>query len=104
MADLTIEPLEVARIVEDYVDDQHRDVEKFVNRELLDDSGVYDLHTLAGRIYALGFRDGTAAEGWRQAASSRRERAAARRAAEPDGFGSTPEGDASDTPSDLDVH
>lgn len=84
MAERSIEPFEVARIVEDYVDAQFLAAEKFTNRELLDDSGVYDLHTLAGRIYAVGFRDGAASEGWRQAASNRRERAAARRAAEPD--------------------
>jgi hypothetical protein len=66
MAERPVEPFAVAQLVETYATDQHREVAKYTNRELLDESGIYDLHTLAARIYALGFNEGAAVEGWRK--------------------------------------
>jgi hypothetical protein len=66
MADRPVEPFAVAQMVEAYATDQYRDAEKYSNRELLDESGIYDLHALAGRIYALGFNEGCSVEGWRK--------------------------------------
>jgi len=59
-------------MVETYVETELIQAEKFTNRTPLDDSGVFNLHTLAARIYAAGFNDGAATEDWR--ASSRRMR------------------------------
>jgi hypothetical protein len=80
VADRPVEPFAVAQMVEQYVSSEHRDVGKYANRELLDDSGVYDLHTLASAVYALGFNEGVTTEGWRQNEMRRREREAARQA------------------------
>jgi hypothetical protein len=55
-----------------YVDDQFNRAAKYDNAEVLDDSGVYDLHTLAARIYAEGWQDGERAEGERQRHANRR--------------------------------
>lgn len=73
MADRAVEPFAVAQMVETYVDSELRDAAKYTNREPLDDSGVYGLHDLAARIYALGFNEGEVVEGHR--ARERRIRA-----------------------------
>lgn len=65
MSDRPIEPFAVAQKVEQYASEQYRFAVKASNRELLDDSGIYDLHTLAATIYELGFNEGEAAEGQR---------------------------------------
>lgn len=44
--------------VEAYLYRQFKDVEKYSNRSLLDESGIYDLYQLAATIYASGFEDG----------------------------------------------
>jgi len=75
-----VEPLAVAQEVERYVDGEFRDAEKYSNRELLDESGVYELHSLAARIYQAGFNDGRAVEGWRRNEQRQRTRVAERQA------------------------
>lgn len=50
------EPVEVAELVERFVTNEHDGAQRF--RSPLDDSGVYDLHTIAARIYAMGHEDG----------------------------------------------
>jgi len=66
MSDRPIETFAVAELVEQYVSDQNRDAVKYSNRELLDESGIYDLHTLAAHIYTLGFNEGARVEGLRK--------------------------------------
>ena len=56
-----IEPVQVVDLVERYVAEQRLDVEKFENRSLLDDSGVFSLHLLAAEVYALAWDDATRA-------------------------------------------
>jgi len=60
-----VEPIVVAQIVESYVGDQIRTAAKYSNRELFDESCVYDLHSIAAKVYALGFEEGRSVEGWR---------------------------------------
>ena len=78
MADRLVETFAVAQLVEQYASDQHRAAAKHTNRELLDESGVYDLHALAAKVYALGFNEGTSVEGWRKHEERDRIRDAAR--------------------------
>lgn len=78
MADRSIEPMAVAQQVEAYAATEHEEARKWENRELLDESGVYQLHELAARIYALGFNDGRNSEMQRYEGKLRRERDAAR--------------------------
>lgn len=66
MSERPVEPFAVAQLVEQYASDQHRTAVQYSNREVLDESGVFDLHTLAARVYALGFNEGAAVEGWRK--------------------------------------
>jgi hypothetical protein len=77
-----VEPLEVAQEVERYVDGEFRDAEKYSIRDLLDESGVYSLHSLAARIYQRGFNDGRAVEGWKRNEQRQRTRDAERRKGE----------------------
>lgn len=58
----SIEPAEIVQLIEDYVDEQYRGAEKYSSVELLDESGVYALHTLAAKIYELGFMEGCQAQ------------------------------------------
>jgi hypothetical protein len=55
---LTPSPADVAHMVNEYLSIELSDVEKYDNRELLDESGRYSLHRLAAEIYARGFDDG----------------------------------------------
>lgn len=64
--DPRILPESLVELVENFVDSEQRNADTFSNREVLDESGVYSLHTLAAEIYAAGWVDG--------------ERASARRA------------------------
>lgn len=75
MAERLVEPFPVAQLVEEYASDQYRDAAKYSNREVLDESGIHDLHTLAAKIYALGFNEGQAVEGWRKSEQRNRDRA-----------------------------
>jgi|GEM_PF-2229239 len=74
MTERKVEPFAVAQMVERYVESEIRDAEKFSNRDVLDDSGVYGLHQLAADVYALGFNEGVTTEGWRQLEARRRAR------------------------------
>ncbi len=58
MADRTPEPYPVAQMVEDYVRSELADAAQYSNRATLDESGIWSLHAVAARIYALGWRDG----------------------------------------------
>lgn len=74
-----IEPLAVVQHVEQYVDRELQDAEKYDNRDLLDESGIWSLHELAAKIYAQGYADGQAAESERSRHEARRARYAATR-------------------------
>lgn len=56
-----IEPNDVVRLIEEYIDDERRAAEKSETRTPLDEEGIYRLHSVAARVYALGFYDGTCA-------------------------------------------
>jgi hypothetical protein len=56
---MNVEPLVIAEMVESFVDSEHEDDRKYENRTPLDESGVWTLHQLAGRIYAAGFDEGS---------------------------------------------
>ena len=62
MAGRLVEPQSVVQAVERFLDDEYRDAAKFENRELLDESGVFNLHTLAAHIFSLGFNEGEQAQ------------------------------------------
>lgn len=66
-------PIEVVEIVDRFIDDEHRDAGKYINRELLDSSGTHALHDAASRIYARAYHDGRMAE--RARANAERQRA-----------------------------
>lgn len=86
MSERPVETFAVAQMVEQYASDQHRTVAQYSNRTLLDESGIYDLHTLAALVYALGFNEGTAVEGWRKNEARQRIRdASTKTAGEADG-------------------
>ncbi len=70
-----IEPIEVVNLVEEYVHKELHDADRYVNSEPLDESGIWSLHQLAGRIYAAGFDAG-------RRSTEERERQVARRAVE----------------------
>lgn len=57
-AEHIVVPREVAEAVERYVERELADQGKYENRSPLDESGVYELHLLAAKIYARGFDDG----------------------------------------------
>ena len=67
-------PVDVVETVDRFVDDEHRDAHKYTNREVLDGSGIYTLHTTAANIYARGYDDGRRAERARANAERMRER------------------------------
>lgn len=56
-----IEPQAVVDLVEEYVRKELSDAEKYENRDLLDESGIYSLHSLAADAYAKGYEDATRA-------------------------------------------
>lgn len=58
MSEQRIEPSEVVMAVEMYVEGELRDEEKYDNRKPLDESGIYGLHLLAAKVYALGYDAG----------------------------------------------
>ena len=82
MGERPVEPFAITQLVDMFVDEELRDAAKYSNRSPLDDSGVYALHDLAARIYAIGFNEGCASEGWRQNSRRQRARDAARAEAE----------------------
>lgn len=70
----------VVNAVERYIDEELDAVAKFDNRELLDDSGAWNLHVLAATIYAIGFENGEAVAMEKDRCSRRRERSRAKEA------------------------
>lgn len=75
-------PADQVRAVDDFVDGEFSAADKYDNKTVLDDSGIYDLHTLAAAIYAAGWRDGDNAATTRASGERRRARVAALKALE----------------------
>lgn len=71
---MSVEPQDVARLVEGYAATQLDEARKYQNREPLDDSGVGSLHRLAADIYALGYEEGLRTAYTRHQGSRDRER------------------------------
>lgn len=71
-------PITVIESVDRFIDKEHDDARKFSNREVLDGSGAYSLHSVAGGIYARGYQDGRMAERARANGERQRERDRAR--------------------------
>lgn len=74
MADAIPVPLEVVHAVDEYVDSEQSDCDRFDNRALLDESGIWSLHRLAARMYAMGFDAGSRVGEERIRQAWRRER------------------------------
>lgn len=53
---------DIVLAVEEYVDTELQQAEKYTNRTPLDDSGIWSLHALAADLYAMGFDDGQRVE------------------------------------------
>ena len=75
MSDWTPVPIEVVETVDRFIEAEHRDADRFSNREVLDESGAYSLHIAASKVYARGYQDGRMAERARANAERQRERA-----------------------------
>lgn len=58
MAELSPVPTYVIQEVNEYLRSERAAVEQYDNRELLDDSGMWNLHALARMIYAHGWTEG----------------------------------------------
>lgn len=58
MSQTFVETGEVAELVEDFVDRELAGALRYENKSLLDGSGVFDLHQMAAKVYAAGYRDG----------------------------------------------
>jgi|GEM_PF-7098063 len=65
-------PAEISNLIDQFADTEHRNARKYSNSEPLDESGIYDLHQVAARIYATGFDDGRRVESERQRAKHAR--------------------------------
>jgi hypothetical protein len=72
------EPPQVVAQVEEYVDTERRDAERYENREPFDKSGVFALHRLASRIYAAGHAAGEYAQSERNRHQAMRDAEARR--------------------------
>lgn len=70
---------DVVLAVEEYVESELRDTEKYINRTPLDDTGIWSLHALAAQLYAMGFEDGQRVEAERGRHQVRRLRDAAKK-------------------------
>ncbi len=75
--DITPVPIDVVETIDRFISTEHADARKWVNRELLDDSGAYSLHQAAAQVYKRGYLDGAMAERARQNGERQRERFAA---------------------------
>ncbi|ORI13454.1 hypothetical protein [Rhodococcus sp. 1168] len=73
---LPIEPNDVVRLIEEYIEDEHVSAEKWENRTPLDEAGISHLHSVAAEVYALGFHGGTCVANERNNRRRDRERAA----------------------------
>lgn len=78
-------PASLIQIVERYVESEQRDFKRYENREPFDASGIYDLHSLAATIYAIGYEDGAQYERQRSTYDRVRQEAAAKLATQPEG-------------------
>lgn len=65
-------PRALIEAVERYVERELDDAAKYDNRHPLDESGIWSLHALAAKVYAVGWGDGEAAEQERARAERRR--------------------------------
>lgn len=74
MTEQRVEPAEVIDLVEDYVRRALNSAEQYSNSQPLDESGVYDLHRLAARVYAMGWAAGETAQQRRDSAARVRQR------------------------------
>jgi hypothetical protein len=70
---MTVEPKAIADLVEEFVNDEHRDAGKWENRTPLDESGVFSLHRMAADIYAAGFEEGLRTSEARERGTRQRE-------------------------------
>ncbi len=77
-----IEPQAVIDLVEQYIDKELHDAERYVNRSPFGDSGCWSLHRLAADIYAQGYADGEQAQGVRGRREALRQREAREKASE----------------------
>lgn len=77
MSDAIPVPQNVVQEVEDYIDKELSDRDKYENRTPLDESGIWSLHRLAARIYARGFGEGERIEAERGRGERRRLRGTA---------------------------
>jgi hypothetical protein len=77
-AEPIVEPREVANLIERYVSQALADARKYDNSQPLDDSGVFTLHRLGARIYALGFDAGEQVANVRESGMRQRQRDATR--------------------------
>ena len=75
-----IEPPDVVRVVEDYINSELDQASKYDNRAPLDESGCWTLHSVAAQIYALGFDAGETTQMERERGQRQRDRAATRAA------------------------
>ncbi len=69
----------VVQAVEEYVYSELSDADKYENRSPLDGSGIWSLHRLASRIYAMGFDAGERIEAERSRGEMQRMRDATRK-------------------------
>ena len=67
-------PRSLIEAVDRYVERELDDAAKYDNKHPLDEDGIWSLHTLAAKIYAVGWGDGEAAERERMRAERARQR------------------------------
>lgn len=71
---MNIEPADVVRMIDQYVEEEYTQAGTYDNKGVLDEDGIYNLHTLAAEIFALGYEAGRASEAIRNQAKRQRER------------------------------
>ncbi|OWL95541.1 hypothetical protein B7435_30100 [Mycolicibacterium peregrinum] len=76
MSEIIPVPTEVTQAVEEYVFSEHFARDNKEDRSPLDESGIWELHRVAARIYAMGFEGGTRVQAQRSRADLQRARAA----------------------------
>lgn len=72
-AEPTIEPEDIVREVNQYIESSHRSARESSNVTLLDSGQVFSLHRLAASIYAQGYRAGERSEAARHDGERQRE-------------------------------
>lgn len=76
MVEHIIEPRAVVNLVDQFIDKELTDAEKYDSRTPLDDSGAWSLHRIAAQIYAMGYADGDMSAAEQARAAYRRSREA----------------------------